>query len=736
MKTKRLFGRCAVIALAVVLLIGSMALVGSAANVQKVKKTYEIAVAYDNSGSMYSPTDAWCNAKYAMEIFASMLDYGNGDKLSIHPMWRVTTDGSRPQYQSDAEARNVSPIFINTVQDIDLITKMYTPWASGTPFSSVENAYNQLKQSSADQKWLIVLTDGMFENMSLNDMQSALEKKASKDIKVQYLCIGSDYALQSKETKNFFAADVNNSNALENKLIEICNRIFQRNELKNRLNGQNLKLDISMSKLVVFVQGNESEILSLKDSSGNTVAVTMNSGQRTYSEVSVGDFYQQTPTPPNKNLAGQVVTFGACPAGEYTLEYKGPADKVRIFYEPDVDMQVELLNAEGVPEDVTDGEVMPGEYTFNVKVVDRVTGEDITKHELMGGNVDVSIDVKHPSAPNKTIKNGDKFIFEPGEGIEVDVVAKYLNDFTISSKDDPDIFPNKLKVPNLDLMFKLDAKVEQNGGWYQLSKHNSWAPIRVDLTLEGQPLTADQFAITALDIAVDGGDGSLAFQLEPLPDQSAYLVHIGKDGAGNYVKPAVDGYTMKFNALTIDEYGKELTASDEVDFSVRLTPIWLWWLIALLIIAVLVFIAGIPVKPTRIYVGSARADSEGPIKLRGGFEIPCTKSLGEVALSGGACAQVKGGWFKNSWLKNLFKSTSMAFYAVDIAQPPSNITNVKIDSVRCVTNSDGVLVDVNDKSSRFVITNDTPIEWVESYGRGTRKSSVTFHGKIYINKDQ
>lgn len=40
----------------------------------KNQKNYDIAIAFDNSGSMYD-NRAWCRAKYAMEIFASMLDY-------------------------------------------------------------------------------------------------------------------------------------------------------------------------------------------------------------------------------------------------------------------------------------------------------------------------------------------------------------------------------------------------------------------------------------------------------------------------------------------------------------------------------------------------------------------------------------------------------------------------------------------------------------------------------------
>ena len=83
--------------LALIIFCGSLMLEMNvdAAVITKTEKTYDIAVVFDNSGSMYQ-NQAWCRAKYAMEIFASMLNYNNGDTLKIFPMWEVTRDGSTP----------------------------------------------------------------------------------------------------------------------------------------------------------------------------------------------------------------------------------------------------------------------------------------------------------------------------------------------------------------------------------------------------------------------------------------------------------------------------------------------------------------------------------------------------------------------------------------------------------------------------------------------------------------
>ena len=70
--------------------IGANFITVEAANITQKEKSYEIAVVFDNSGSMYD-NESWSRAKYAMEVFAAMLN--EGDVLKIYPMHPVTTDG-------------------------------------------------------------------------------------------------------------------------------------------------------------------------------------------------------------------------------------------------------------------------------------------------------------------------------------------------------------------------------------------------------------------------------------------------------------------------------------------------------------------------------------------------------------------------------------------------------------------------------------------------------------------
>ena len=104
--------------LMVVNVFAIMPLTANAAKVTKTQKSYEIAIVFDNSGSMYeNQGKSWCRAKYAMEIFASMLNYDNGDKLWIYPMWEVTN--GKPQ---NGDIGSYKAIPITKKEDIDKIT--------------------------------------------------------------------------------------------------------------------------------------------------------------------------------------------------------------------------------------------------------------------------------------------------------------------------------------------------------------------------------------------------------------------------------------------------------------------------------------------------------------------------------------------------------------------------------------------------------------------------------------
>lgn len=611
----------------------------SAATVTKSEKNYDIAVVFDNSGSMYQ-NQGWCRAKYAMEIFASMLNYDK-DKLHIFPMWEVTTDGSQPN-----SGGSYAAIEVKSKKDIDKISNLYTVRPSNTPFAPITEAYNYLKTSTADEKWLVILTDGEFNQEARGqgasiDLQKRVSSLASKEIKVQYLGFGGATALKANEANNFFAKKSSDT-SLKDDLIGICNSIFQRSVLpSNRLNGEKLNLDLSMKNVIVFAQGANAKITSLKDSSGKEVAVSLDSGRRKYSDIKAKGYAD---APIDTSLVGQVVTFTACPKGEYTLSYTG-ADKIQIFYEPDVDIDIFFTNSDGQkiekPEDF-----VAGEYTVNSKIVDASTREDVTSHELMGKDVKLSTYVKtSKDSERKEYANGSKINFEPDDSTEIWVEGEYLGKYKISSKDDKKWdWLNQIKILPKPVAFILEATVLQPDSWFILKEHDSWKPIKVSMLLEGQELSDEQLDKVKLVIQTDN---DLKYRYEPIFGESAYNIYIAQDESAKYIEPETGKYQLSITATYTDEYEETIPSNTEkTTFEIQkyskllrnLITLGIILLVLIILAIITIILHKIVVLPKKVTTENSEYRANG--KVAGGARAALTitnnglfKKTGVIAVS-------------------------------------------------------------------------------------------------------
>ncbi len=563
--------------------VSAFPLNAAGAGISKVEKTYDIAVVFDNSGSMYADgSKAWCRAKYAMEIFASMLDYKGGDRLTVYPMWEVTTDGSRPE-----TGGSYAPFEITSLSDVDKISDLYTVHPSNTPLAPVREAYDGLKTSAASEKWLIVLTDGAFNERERTiwageeniDLQAELSSLADGNVKVQYLGIGEATMLASDESKGFYAKKSTDT-SLKDDLISICNSIFRRVELPaGYLAGNTLTLDLSMRKLLVFAQGSGAQIVSLTDENGRTIPVLQDSGQRKYSEIKALGYEDAAV---DTDLAGQVVTFDSCPKGTYTLDCSG-AESVQVFYDPDVDIAIELTDLEGVPIDPF-SQIPTGDYILNYCIVDNVTGEDVTNSVLMGGDVYLIASVRQLGKDPIEVPNGGKITLEPDDSTFITAYGTYLEDYTITSEG-TDAIPQPLKIaPPPAGTLRLSSDVTQPLSWYKTTDRDSWQPVKLTLSLDGAPLTDEQLDELQLDIAFSP---ELSFETEPVYGESAVNV---------YIKGADDTptgfYRINAKASLFDPYGQEMSDDASSYFEIRMYDrFWRWliWLV-LLGLALLTFL--------------------------------------------------------------------------------------------------------------------------------------------------
>ena len=574
----------------------------------KTRKSYEIAVAYDNSGSMYlSGSTRWSLAKYSMEIFASMLDYEAGDKLTIHPMHEVTVDKDKKS--------KVSEVVVSNIKDIEKITYMHTPNALGTPYQAVEDAYAALGRSSADEKWLIVLTDGDFDNnMSVSKVREDLLKKTANNVKVQYLGfdVGATSVPKADEKRGFYAAKCD-SKTLMSQLIGICNTIFERNILPTEkyLSENKLTLDLSMKNLIVFIQGEGASVTSLK--SGKTeIAIRSNSGQRKYSDVKysadrpkygdLSDGKKKTDT----TLYGQVVTFDACKAGKYTLDYEGDASKIQIFYEPDVVIKAELLNSDGQAVNTDTDKLYTGEYTISAYVADAKTGERIEDSELLG-DVDIKIYTKYSTENNYTEhENNCKVELRPDDEFETYVEATYLEKYKVSTRDLEGFElggPFRIVAPIPGFEIALSGQEEK----YTVVDRNKWKPLKITVTLQDKPLTPEQFKGLELDpdiIPDKEKYEDFSYRIVEAPNESAYYIYLAQDKDGNFVRPKNVGYTFKFRVEYTNDQDESAEDYAECAFKFEEYPLWwaitFWSLLFLLLLLIWIFYMTRKVLPKRV----------------------------------------------------------------------------------------------------------------------------------------
>lgn len=642
-----------------------------------------------------------------------MLNYDR-DKLHIFPMWEVTTDGSQPD-----SGGSYAAIEVKSKGDIDKISNLYTVRPSNTPFAPITEAYDYLKTSNSDEKWLVILTDGAFNQDergkgSAIDLQKRVSSLASKDIKVQYLGFGGATALKANEA-NYFFTKKSSDTSLKDDLIGICNSIFQRSVLpSNRLNGTTLKLDLSMKNVIVFAQGANAKITSLKTSDGKEIAKTLDSGQRKYSNIKAKGYAN---APVDTSLAGQVVTFAACPKGEYTLTYSG-ADAIQVFYEPDVDIDVSLINSDGEKVDGSDG-FSAGEYTVTSRIVDSSTGEDVTSHELMGKDVQLRTYVKtSKDSGYKEYANGSKIDFEPDGNTEIIIKGEYLGKYKISSEDDPNLSWLRridFKEPSVD--FKVVASVTQDGKWYKISNHEKWKPIRVSLSADGQPLTDEQ--LMAADFTVSGAD-NLKYRCEPVFGESAYDIYLAQNELGEYAEPETGKYNLTFAATYTDKFGKETTKTDDASFEIQnYSKFWrcLFWVLIVLAIIIIVFmILNKPTLPSSVYLNTKK--SSQPIKINGAsMGLSTNLYPGEIKCEAKACTPLR------------IRGSTNARFEIKSLRPAGSVNWFEIDGYRFkktggkYVNDDGDTIEK--VKPRIQVSDDTELRW------NTNKHTVT--GRIYIN---
>lgn len=399
---------------------------------EEISPSHAIAIAYDNSGSMYfldennAATDRWCYAKYSMEVLATML--GERDSLTIYVMDedepKVVIDGTQPM------SERVNAIRTQGFGPHDEHGKYVN---SMTYIDPVWSAIDNLKASDADSKTLLVMTDGVFNDARNHEVQDKeykgqvekwIDQASTSGITTFYLGISDSASLIDEKAEQDIYVRKTTAETILDTVTEIANSAFGRASLPNEYQYESsgaieFDFDVPMSKIVVLAQGKLAKVGSLV---GNGLQDEGTKSDVRWSVVGPGEEESAAEGKANQNLHGQVAVFdNDIPKGTYTLDVSG-ADAISVYYMPWVDIAVDLVASDGVATRLspsTATKLFPGDFYARMSLLDPTTGERLDSKLLDGA--EYSLEVLQGDS-DITVSDGSDEIF-PLEAGSVDVFA-------------------------------------------------------------------------------------------------------------------------------------------------------------------------------------------------------------------------------------------------------------------------------------------------------------------------
>lgn len=374
---------------------------------------------------------------------------------------------------------------------------------------------------------------------------------------VQYLAIGTDVKNipEGNADKGLYAQKAGNTSEVVNELAEISNRIFKRNEYAGYSSEDSgLEFDIPLRKLIVFAQGKDVKIGSLKNEEGGEVKLQSDTAVSYSSTDGAGltTFVKSTPVK-DTSLKGQVAVFAdesPIVAGNYTLDVSG-ADSIQIYYEPDVKFEAGLYKGDTKMEE---GTIEGGAYTVKVGFVDQLSGKYIKSSKLLGEpKYTVSINGETQELTGKDGASQSIDVEVDGESLELTADVNYLKDYTDSAS-------YTFKVCTLDI--NVDAFKSAN----LKTLEDGANQITVEATRNDQPLTKEQWDAATLDVVSvnkDGEEFGIQWDVQKGSEVSTWIVTPKYKKGGMFATETGQAdVTINVSAeIDGDGYGKAETVS-------------------------------------------------------------------------------------------------------------------------------------------------------------------------------
>ncbi len=421
----------------------------------------EINMVVDDSGSMFlSKTNdqikLWSYAKYSLEVFAALMR--PNDTLNVYLLSSYRKNGPAAKPVISLSGKSPKEARVETIRDMQLNGK-------GTPFEPVQDAYRDLSSSSAQEKWLVILTDGEFTTKSNEDMSKEIEQyiidgNTSSDSKLQvaFLSIGEEAATVTglDNNKQFFPAQAVTPADLGQQMNLFANSIFRQRSAPLDEDGS-LETDINMKRVDVFAQGPAVSIGPL-NVNGEDVAETDSVEVKYSNNRAVQRKNVSYAAIPEDSLQGQLVTYSNIPKGTLNFDVGDSIGTPIVFKTPEVAMGIDLMR-DG---EVAKPEFTAGAYQVTPVVVDRDC-EPITSKEL-GEPEELIVTF---------IKDGKKVgTYGPGETVDLE-----KGDYVIQTVG---LFPENLSIESrssIAVKSLVSASIKMlDSGEYKVSELEEFPP--------------------------------------------------------------------------------------------------------------------------------------------------------------------------------------------------------------------------------------------------------------------
>lgn len=669
----------------------------------------QVNLVLDDSGSMFfdgtSKLDRWSNAKYSLEVFAAML--GSDDTLNVYRMSDFRDGSLAPPHVTMTGADSTS----------DRVARIHGMQlqGGGTPYASVTTAATDLAASKSPEKWLVILSDGEFNDRATSDVQADLVSYAAKNTnetsrtQVAYLAIGPEAPqLTNNPAAGLYFEQAPQTVELLDKMTGFSNQIFARSLLPQSAPGR-LNPDVDLDQMLVFAQGQDVKIGALsvggdqiEPSSRVEVAWADNE------DALVGG--SNVSAVPNKELKGTLASFENVPAGTSVVSVDG-AQTVDVFYTPHAAFGIELRDMEGVRVDAD--KIVGGQYTVNYGFMD--TKCEFIESDLYG-DINYSAEVtQNGEVTAQSLTPGDAVSLARGDA-RFSVKAEYLEGKTSEAVVDLKVLrpakPTKFEIEEKSFaVSKLnDLRLPDDGVELHYAIYENGSQTEFG-TEEWASFTADSFSATSTDPNIEfeiavGKEPGQVFLVPRAPDGDVYTA---ATGTIPITVEASHVYDEQLNETTFDT---AINVTDDLTLWDRLVH-WFkdvgWWLF-LIIFAIIwclgyVFRRRLPKKlrqrPLVDYrpkaLGGKRAQFDARFeKNRGRLFIPYTAETGTIrppasvrGIPGLKIKAVGGGRFEVKNWTSLARSGRVSFDGELLTKTTEKVRPLRGSSNITVTTAEG-----------------------------------------------